>query len=174
MPSLRYLSFYRCPRLECFNEGIQRLTALRNLSFNNCKSLISLPQGMKHLTALEYLDITNCEKLKLMEGDDYPTRLRTLYIWELPQLVSLPQGLKGSANTLQFLDISGCENLGVLPEWLPDLNVLGRLVSQKRMFLVLKIAAAYQFSHNMQHRKSQPSLVFSLLLYCFNNIVVCI
>ena len=101
MPSLRHLYFYKCPRLECFNEGIQRLTALRYLSFDNCESLmISLPQGMKHLTALEYLYITNCEKLNLMEGDDYPTRLQTLYIWKLPQLVSLPKWLKGSTNTL--------------------------------------------------------------------------
>ncbi|KAM3738937.1 hypothetical protein ACB098_09G167300 [Castanea mollissima] len=127
MPSLRHLSFDSCHRLECFNEGIQRLTALRHLSFLFCSSLISLPQGMKHLTALEYLDITNCEKLKLMEGDDYPTRLQTLFIWELPQLVSLPQGLKGSANTLQLLNISDCENLGVLPEWLPDLSSLREL-----------------------------------------------
>ena len=103
MPSLWYFSFYRCHRVECLIEGIQRLSALRFLGFNNCKSLISLPQGMKHLTALEYLDITNCEKLNLMEGDDYPTRLRTLCIWNLPQLVSLPQGLKGSTNTLQVL-----------------------------------------------------------------------
>ncbi|KAM3738934.1 hypothetical protein ACB098_09G167000 [Castanea mollissima] len=128
MPSLRHLSFNSCYRLECFNEGIQRLTALRNLSFNNCKSLISLPQGMKHLTALEYLDITNCEKLKLMEGDDYPTRLRTLCTWGLPQLVSLPQWLKGSTNTLQFLYICYCKNLGVLPEWLTDLSSLRKLL----------------------------------------------
>ena len=82
---------------------------------------------MKHLTSLEYLDIRNCEKLKLMEGVDYPTRLRTLCIWGLPQLVSLPQGLKGSANTLQFLHISHCQNLAVLPEWLPDLSSLRKL-----------------------------------------------
>ena len=82
---------------------------------------------MKHLTALEYLDITNCEKLKLMEGVDYPTRLQTLYIWGLPQLVSLPHWLKGSANTLQFLDIYGCENLAVVPEWLSDLSSIRKL-----------------------------------------------
>ncbi|XP_030949503.1 putative disease resistance protein RGA3 [Quercus lobata] len=217
MSSLRYLSFYNCHRLECFNEGIQRLTTLRCLSFEFCESLISLPQGMKHLTALEYLDITYCEELNLMERDDYPTSLQTLHIGGLPQLVSLPQGLKGSADTLQFLSIFDCKYLGVLPEWLPDLSSLrkleiwrcqklsslpegmdrltalreleivrcpelrrdyerevgkdwgkmvkfsfddlGRLFSQKRMFLVLKIATAYQFSHKMQHRKSQPSLV---------------
>ncbi|KAM4091808.1 hypothetical protein ACJW30_09G163800 [Castanea mollissima] len=127
MSSLRYLSFYRCPRLECFNEGIQRLTALRYLGFGYCKSLISLPQGMRHLTALECLGIGNCEKLNLMEGDDYPTRLQTLNILVLPQLVSLPQGLKGSADTIQFLYICFCENLRVLPEWLPDLISLRKL-----------------------------------------------
>ena len=127
MSSLRNLSFYNCHKLECFNEGIQRLTALRFLSFNACESLISLPQGMKHLIALESLAILRCEKLNLMEWDDYPTSLQSLYIWGLPQLVSFPQGLKGSADTLQFLSIFSCENLGVLPEWLPDLSSLRTL-----------------------------------------------
>nr|XP_023890113.1 putative disease resistance protein RGA4 [Quercus suber]XP_023890114.1 putative disease resistance protein RGA4 [Quercus suber]XP_023890115.1 putative disease resistance protein RGA4 [Quercus suber]XP_023890116.1 putative disease resistance protein RGA4 [Quercus suber] len=127
MSSLRHLSFYSCHRLECFNEGIQRLAALRHLSFINCKSLISLPQGMKHLTALEYLRITICEKLNLMEVDDYPTSLQTLHIGRMPQLVSLPQGLKGFADTLQYLCIFHCKNLGVLPEWLPDLSSLRKL-----------------------------------------------
>ena len=127
MSSLRYLSFNNCGRLECFNEGIQRLTALRSLSFCNCESLISLPQGMKHLTALESLAILRCEKLNLMEWDDYPTSLHTLYIGRLPQLVSLPQWLKGAADTLQFLFIFYCKNLGVLPVWLPDLSSLRTL-----------------------------------------------
>ena len=82
--SLRHLVFYKCYKLECFHEGIQRLTALRSLGFFGCGSLISLPQGMKHLTALESLVISGCEKLNLMEGDDYPTRLRELSVWGLP------------------------------------------------------------------------------------------
>ena len=82
---------------------------------------------MKHLTTLENLAITRCEKLNLMEWDDYPTSLQTLYIWALPQLVSLPQWLKGFADTLQFLSICVCKNLGVLPEWLPDLSSLRKL-----------------------------------------------
>ena len=127
MSSLRYLSFRNCRRLECFNEGIQCLTALRSLRFVDCESLISLPQGMRHLTALESLDIVNCGKLNLMEWDDYPTSLQTLHFAGLPQLVSFPQGLKGSADTLQNLHISFCENLEVLPEWLPDLSSLRTL-----------------------------------------------
>ncbi|KAK7845085.1 dna repair protein reca like protein 2 [Quercus suber] len=104
MFSLRLLLFYACEGLERFHEGIQRLTALRSLDFRCCYSLISLPQG-----------------------DDYPTRLRELGVAGLGQLVSLPQWLKGSANTLQFLHISFCENLEVLPEWLPDLSSLRQL-----------------------------------------------
>ncbi|KAK7845104.1 putative disease resistance protein rga4 [Quercus suber] len=57
-----------------------------------------------------------------MEWDDYLMRLQTLFIYKLPQLVSLPHGLKGFANTKQFLHIYDCENLGVLPEWLPNLS----------------------------------------------------
>ncbi|KAM4091814.1 hypothetical protein ACJW30_09G164200 [Castanea mollissima] len=82
---------------------------------------------MKDLPALESLGISFCRKLNLMEGDDYPMRLRELTISGLPQLVSLPQWLKGSANTLQFLLIFGCENLSVLPEWLSDLSSLCKL-----------------------------------------------
>ena len=86
-----------------------------------------MPQDIKHLTALESLKIINCEKLNLVEGDDYLTRLRELTICGLPELVSLPQWLKGSANTLQLLNISFCENLAVLPGWLSDLYSLRKL-----------------------------------------------
>ena len=86
-----------------------------------------MPQDIKHLTALESLKIINCEKLNLVEGDDYLTRLRELTICGLPKLVSLPQWLKGFANTLQYLNITKCENLAVLPEWLPDLSSLLKL-----------------------------------------------
>ncbi|KAK7832843.1 putative disease resistance protein rga4 [Quercus suber] len=54
-------------------------------------------------------------------------RLRELFVRRLPQLESLPKWLKGSANTLQFLRITDCENLAVLPEWLSDLSSLRKL-----------------------------------------------
>ncbi|KAK7828311.1 putative disease resistance protein rpp1 [Quercus suber] len=116
-----------CPRLLHFPEGIQRLTALHRLEFTYCESLTSLPRGMKHLTALEILGIWDCEKLILMEGDDYPTRLRRLTIGFLPKLVSLPQGLIPSASTLQFLAIYHCGNLAKLPQWPPNLSSLPKL-----------------------------------------------
>jgi Leucine-rich repeat (LRR) protein len=127
MCSLRDLFFYKCPGLESFPEGIQRLTALRRLGFSYCESLISLSQALKHLTTLESLVIWECEKINLMEGDDYLTRLRSLSIGFLPKLVDLPQWLIQSATTLQFLWIHRCENLAALPEWLPNLTSLQRL-----------------------------------------------
>ena len=127
MCSLRDLYFYKCPGLESFPEGIQRLTALRSLGFSCCESLISLPQGLKHLTALESLLIWSCEKINLMEAEDYRTRLRSFTICLLPKLVALPQWLIQSATTLQFLEIGWCENLAALPEWLPNLTSLQKL-----------------------------------------------
>ncbi|KAF3945045.1 hypothetical protein CMV_028551 [Castanea mollissima] len=128
----RFFSFsnplaFGCPRLLRFPEGIQRLTALHRLEFTYCENLTSLPRGMKHLTALEVLGIWDCEKLILMEGDDYPMRLRRLTIGFLPKLVSLPQGLIPSANTLQFLAIYHCGNLEKLPQRLPNLSSLPKL-----------------------------------------------
>jgi Leucine-rich repeat (LRR) protein len=127
MCSLRDLVFYKCPSLESFPEGIQRLTALRRLDFSFCERLISLPQGLKHLTALESLLIVRCEKINLMKGEDYPTSLRSFSIGFLPKLVDLPQWLIQSATTLQFLCIYECENLAALPEWLPNLTSLQKL-----------------------------------------------
>jgi hypothetical protein len=119
--------FHNCPGLESFPEGIQRLTALRRLGFSYCESLISLPQGLKHLTALESLEIWGCKKINLMEGEDYPTRLRSFRIGFSPKLVALPQWLIQSATTLQFLWIYDCENLAALPEWLPNLTSVQKL-----------------------------------------------
>ena len=127
MCSLRDLNFYKCPGLESFPEGIQRLTALRSLGFTYCESLISLPQGLKHLTALESLLIWECEKINLMEVEDYPTSLRSFHIGFLPKLVALPRWLRQSATTLQFSWIHRCENLAALPEWLPNLTSLQKL-----------------------------------------------
>jgi Leucine-rich repeat (LRR) protein len=125
MCSLRDLSFYNCPNLESFPEGIQHLTALRKLDFANCESLISLLQGLKNLTTLESLEIWDFGKLDLMEGEDYPTRLQSFTI-DIAG-VALPQWPIRSANTLQCLKIVSCVNLAALPEWLPDLSSLQKL-----------------------------------------------
>ncbi|KAF3946675.1 hypothetical protein CMV_027085 [Castanea mollissima] len=143
-----------------FANGIECMPSLRHLSFYGCHRLECFNEGIQRLTALRHLSFYECKSLiSLPQGMKHLTALRHLSFLFCSSLISLPQGQQrlGQEGQIQF-----------------SLDVLGRLFSQKRMFLVLKIATAYQFSHNMQHRKSQPSLVFSLLLYCFNNIVVCI
>ena len=126
--SLRTMIFYKCLKLESLPEGIQCLTSLRRLEFTSCESLMSLPRGLKYLIELESLIIFDCGKLNLMEGEDYPTSLRSLRIGSLPQLVALPQWLIRFGNTLQVLIIHFFENLEALPEWFPYLISLRKLV----------------------------------------------
>uniref|UniRef100_A0A2N9J8B0 Disease resistance protein RGA3 n=1 Tax=Fagus sylvatica TaxID=28930 RepID=A0A2N9J8B0_FAGSY len=129
LQNLETLILRGCEELEELPRDIriQRLTALRKLDFRYCERLMSLPRGMKHLTALKSLEIWNCKKLNLMEGEDYPTSLRSFTIYKLPKLVALPQWLIQSANTLQFLRIFSCDNLAAFPEWLPNLSSLQKL-----------------------------------------------
>ncbi|XP_041028147.1 putative disease resistance protein RGA4 isoform X2 [Juglans microcarpa x Juglans regia] len=131
--SLQILYVMDCPRLEClFPQMDNCLTNLRTLLFWECKSLTSLPPIIKHLKALESLYICDCEEIDLTgggEGDaqDLNLRLQFLYIENLSKLEILPEWLLGSANTLKELRIMGCENLKVLPEWLPTLKSLQTL-----------------------------------------------
>uniref|UniRef100_A0A2N9H6U3 NB-ARC domain-containing protein n=1 Tax=Fagus sylvatica TaxID=28930 RepID=A0A2N9H6U3_FAGSY len=122
LPAFKHLA---AARFKIFNVG--GVAKFNWLGFSDCESLISLPQGLKHLTALESLGIWRCEKINLMEGEDYPTRLRSFRISFLRKLVALPQWLIQSATTLQFLQIEWCVNLAALPEWLPNLTSLQKL-----------------------------------------------
>ena len=86
---------------------------------------------MQDLTALRELKIYNCEELSLTEEEenqDLKLSLQMLVINCLPKLEVLPQWLKGSANTLQHLEIDDCHNFTTLPEWLPSLKSLQRLL----------------------------------------------
>ncbi|KAJ7976789.1 Disease resistance protein [Quillaja saponaria] len=72
---------------------------------------------MKHLAgALPHLCIVNCEKLDLSgeKGKDN-SQLQTLYVEKLPQLVTLPKWLQGSANTLKTMEIVDCPNFVAVP-----------------------------------------------------------
>jgi hypothetical protein len=50
--------------------------------------------------------------------------LRVVIFSKLPQLVALPQWIKWSSRTLQYILIDDCPNLTALPEWLPNLASL--------------------------------------------------
>ncbi|KAM4080179.1 hypothetical protein ACB094_09G172200 [Castanea mollissima] len=130
LESLRFLWIGYCKNLKCLFEGMEgRFTYLRTLIVDTCPRLSSLSLSIKHLTALETLAIMDCEELSLTEmeredNQDLKLSLQKLMIKGLPKLEVLPQWLQGSANTLQLLGITKCENLKALPEWLPRLKSL--------------------------------------------------
>ncbi|XP_057964553.1 putative disease resistance protein RGA3 [Malania oleifera] len=132
--SLRALNLSKCPNLVSLCEGMRHLTALRTLTITDCKNLTSL--DVKYLTLLEKLVIYYCPKLNLLseeeDGIPGPRSLQVLLIRELPLFVTLPQWLlprasTSTANTLQYLSISGCPNLTRLPKWLGNLTSLQKL-----------------------------------------------
>jgi hypothetical protein len=107
--------------------GEIKLLALKVLCVTNCRNLKSLPLDIEHIPALETLLVDNCDVLELTEGHEGQNsnmRLKVLTIVSLPQLVTLPNWLQGSVNTLQYLSISSCNNLVVLPQWLSAMNCL--------------------------------------------------
>ena len=86
-----------------------------------------MPLDSKHFPALEYLRVDNCDKLELSNGHEdqnFNLRLKTIMFYSSPQLVNLPHWLQGSVNTLVSLMLDNCDNLEVLPDWLPKLTCL--------------------------------------------------
>ncbi|XP_030521933.1 putative disease resistance protein RGA3 [Rhodamnia argentea] len=135
LTSLRWLFIGGCENLEALFDDIQSLTSLRKLFIGGCPKLASLPQGIKNLTALEDLLILDCENLRLPEGESNEassmSRLQSIRFKELPELVSFPGWLEGSASTLQRISIEDCPNLSELPEWLQNCSSLRELEIEK-------------------------------------------
>ncbi|XP_038688508.1 putative disease resistance protein RGA3 [Tripterygium wilfordii] len=130
LTSLRFLSIGDCTNLEYLPEEMKNLRSLSFLNIWSCDSLISLAHNLKYLTALETLMIQDCEQLNLMEEDDIQDielSLRTLMLGDLPKLVTLPQWLQKSSNTLHCLSIDSCENFSSLPDWLQNFSSLRKI-----------------------------------------------
>ncbi|XP_062006430.1 disease resistance protein RGA2-like [Rosa rugosa] len=118
----------------CFQDnGVGCLKSLRLLAIVNCGNLISLPREMNYLSALRTLILADCEQLDLVTQHykAIPLRLEKLAIDGLPRITELPEWFRGAANTLQYLWIEDCSNLGSLPGWLTDLTSLKKLVLKR-------------------------------------------
>ncbi|KAL3732374.1 hypothetical protein ACJRO7_029094 [Eucalyptus globulus] len=128
LTSLRWLLIASCENLEALFDDIQSLTLLRKLFIIHCPKLASLPQGIKNLNALEDLWIRYCRNLKLPEDESNEPRsmlsLQSFIFEGLPELVSFPMWLEGSASTLQRIKIVNCPKLRELPEWLQNCSSL--------------------------------------------------
>ncbi|WVY96966.1 hypothetical protein V8G54_029117 [Vigna mungo] len=124
LTSLEKLNFSYCNNLESLFNGIQ-LSTLKKLALLGCESLKSVP--FHAIRNINVLAIYNCDKLELSMGvgSQIPdSRLKYVVLKDLPQLVTLPKWIQGSANFLQSLFIDGCINLKELPDWLTTLIYL--------------------------------------------------
>ncbi|KAG2403418.1 uncharacterized protein HKW66_Vig0187050 [Vigna angularis] len=127
LTTLENLNISYCDNLESLFNGIQ-LSTLKKLALVGCESLKSVP--FHAIRNVNVLAISNCDQLELSMGvgSQIPdSRLKYVVLKDLPQLVTLPRWIQGSANSLQSLLILGCINLKELPDWLPTLIYLKSL-----------------------------------------------
>ncbi|KAL2990709.1 hypothetical protein AAZX31_11G217500 [Glycine max] len=125
LQNLQILSLRGSMELEALSKGLKSLISLYNFGITTKQA--SLPLDSKHFPALEYLRVDNCDKLELSNGHEdqnFNLRLKTIMFYSSPQLVNLPHWLQGSVNTLVSLMLDNCDNLEVLPDWLPKLTCL--------------------------------------------------
>nr|XP_024926164.1 putative disease resistance protein RGA3 isoform X2 [Ziziphus jujuba var. spinosa] len=129
---LRILHISHIDDLQSLPDFLKGLTSLRDLRIESCRILKHLFPGIQHLTSLENLKIVKCEELDMSsnaDGMEYwrcLRSLRSLRFDELPNLVSLPDGLQ-HVTSLQELQIQRCDNLSVIPEWISKLKSLKKL-----------------------------------------------
>lgn len=105
-----------------------KFPTLKTFRVVDCQSQKSLPLVVKNLPELETLVVGFCFNLDLELCKDHhekqsdKLKLKHVHLSALPQLVSLPQWLQVTINSLQSLHISFCHNLVILPEWLSNLT----------------------------------------------------
>jgi len=154
LTSLENLYFCHCDNLESLFEGIL-LPTLKKLSLYDCKSLKTV--SFHAITNVKVLNISECDKLELSMGlgNQIPdSRLKSLILNDLPQLVTLPQWLQGSVNSLETLAIVGCINFEELPDWLPTLICL-------KLLVIINCPNLLSLPENMRHLTNLKELKIS-------------
>ena len=115
-----------------FTDGrVGRWKSIRFLCFSGCKNLRALPHELISCTTLLTLIVRECEQLDFASAPNYKVgqlKLQTFMIGDLPETRDLTEWLQQAAKTLKNLHIQNCPKLATLPEWLPKLTLLERLV----------------------------------------------
>lgn len=155
--SLMSLYINDCPNLKSLRVGLLALrpTALKSLTIAHCEQLVSLPKecfrpliSLQSLhiykcpclvpwtaldggllpTSIEDIRLNSCSQLAcvLLNGLRYLPHLRHFEIADCPDISNFP--VEGLPHTLQFLEISSCDDLQCLPPSLYEVSSLETLL----------------------------------------------
>ncbi|XP_050119717.1 putative disease resistance protein RGA3 isoform X2 [Malus sylvestris] len=145
LPSLCKLDIQRCTTLE-ESENLQSTTSTtlqqqqheEDLSLNGCASLnelnveqcngfTSILSGLHSCTSLRTLSIWNCPNLRTLSGHGLqtPVSLEDMAIWDCPNLEAIPS--LDNLTSLTNLEIWGCDGLISLPSGLAYCTSLTKL-----------------------------------------------
>ncbi|PSS11943.1 Disease resistance RPP13-like protein [Actinidia chinensis var. chinensis] len=125
--------------VEFANVSSNHMSSLTSLNFRNIQNLRFLPNWFSEgLSVVESLKINDCSELttlwqNVVTLEHCLPALRSLQIWDCPQLVSLfgeeERQLEGLSfmMRLESLTLQNCEKLEKLPRWLHTLPFLGEL-----------------------------------------------
>ena len=139
LPSLQYLQLWSLEAVEYMKDDYHRLS-VANPFFPSLKSLeiCNMPSlrrwGKRDKAAdqapsypyLEDLSLTNICKELCLRLMCVSSSLKSLYISDVKDLISLPHGLQ-HISTLQTLTIQNCYHLATLPDWIGLLTSLTKL-----------------------------------------------
>ncbi|KAK3199401.1 hypothetical protein Dsin_022816 [Dipteronia sinensis] len=126
---LEELDIEGCHSLEFFPKG-KLSTTLKRLSIQYCENLRSLPEGVmqddnnNYKSQLEILKIVCCPSLQCSTSGKLPYGLKILKISECSSLEPLTETMIEDGELLEYIEISHCETLKILPEFRNSLSHL--------------------------------------------------
>ncbi|MED6123669.1 hypothetical protein PIB30_051368 [Stylosanthes scabra] len=116
--------------MESLFQGLE-LANLKTLCLFECQRLKSLQLEAQHFPNLESLTIAGCPELelsKVLEDQNSKLRFKSLNLFSLSKLVTLPRWLRRYSYSLKSLIIMHCSHFEELPEWLPTMTCLNIIV----------------------------------------------
>ncbi|CAK8543210.1 unnamed protein product [Lathyrus sativus] len=125
---LQVLYFYKCDNMKFLFSETQHFTFLERLIVRSCGSLESLPLFL--FPKLQYLAISDCQLVNLSLYNESPIpklMMKHLYIGILTGLLTIPIWIEGVVETLETLYIFDLPDLTTLPECLTTMTRLKRL-----------------------------------------------
>ncbi|GMN18678.1 hypothetical protein TIFTF001_048507 [Ficus carica] len=157
-PCLKQISLFKCDKL---NVGLPAgcLPSLETIEIGYCKEVVGVFPASQEIDiaypSLECILLNNCEKMESFSEVGLPSpNLKFLYIWSCEKLIANRKNWNlQRLSSLQWLSLSGCEELGVnsFPEegLLP--STLTSLVISEFKYLKALNGKGFQHLTSLQH-----------------------